>query len=392
MGRSVYLAFDADYGTNSEVRQALFRTVLAFTKLGAIVRVMRWDTGKGIDDHLVAQPDPKAAVALLQKEAVPIKAVLRPEDLTVLTAELRRAQLSPAQYSQFTRTVAEPLNVRASSLEQDVAPPQKDKERPDREITFPLDEPWPDPVDGKNLITELCQRERTHVVMSPEGILAKQLWMIHTFLADITDISPYLILKSPEKGCGKTVAMDVLSRLALRALFTSNIKPASLYRTIERHRPTLLIDEADRTLPGNDELCCILNAGHRRAGAYVIRCNQDTLDPERFVASDLRRWPSSATARSRTPSLTGVLSSASGGGTGEQKGSSRCELTIPPLKPLLRNSGAKSFGGLWTTMLRSVKLAPISRKASRIAVMIIGIPYSRSQWWPDAIKKRWPLR
>ena len=50
----------------------------------------------------------------------------------------------------------------------------------------------------------------------------------------------------------------------------SKITPAAIYRLIERDQPTLIFDEADRFLRGNDDLNGIINAGHARFEATVI--------------------------------------------------------------------------------------------------------------------------
>jgi hypothetical protein len=50
----------------------------------------------------------------------------------------------------------------------------------------------------------------------------------------------------------------------------SKITPAAIYRLIERDQPTLVFDEADRFLRGNDDLNGIINAGHARFEATVI--------------------------------------------------------------------------------------------------------------------------
>jgi hypothetical protein len=51
----------------------------------------------------------------------------------------------------------------------------------------------------------------------------------------------------------------------------SNISPSAIYRHIENVRPTLLIDEADTFLKDNNEMRGILNGGHTKAGASVLR-------------------------------------------------------------------------------------------------------------------------
>jgi len=61
----------------------------------------------------------------------------------------------------------------------------------------------------------------------------------------------------------------------------SNISSAALYRVIEKG-PTLLVDEADFFLPDNEELRGVLNSGHTRATAFVLRVNRETGEVERF--------------------------------------------------------------------------------------------------------------
>ena len=51
----------------------------------------------------------------------------------------------------------------------------------------------------------------------------------------------------------------------------SNISASALFRYIEDVHPTLLIDEADSFLKENEEMRGILNSGHTKAAAHVIR-------------------------------------------------------------------------------------------------------------------------
>lgn len=58
-GRNVYIAFDADFRTNKQVRQAMFELAFRLEKQGAIVKIVTWDPrdGKGIDDLIVGKID-----------------------------------------------------------------------------------------------------------------------------------------------------------------------------------------------------------------------------------------------------------------------------------------------------------------------------------------------
>lgn len=67
-----------------------------------------------------------------------------------------------------------------------------------------------------------------------------------------------------------------------KPLATSSVSAAALFRSIEKWTPTLLIDEADTFLKENHELRGVLNAGHTRELAYVLRCDGEQLEPKRF--------------------------------------------------------------------------------------------------------------
>jgi putative DNA primase/helicase len=73
----------------------------------------------------------------------------------------------------------------------------------------------------------------------------------------------------------------LIEHLVPRPLKTINISPPGLFRTIEKFRPTLLIDEGDTFLRNNDGVRGVLNAGHTR-GDYAIRLTGDNHDPTPF--------------------------------------------------------------------------------------------------------------
>src|SRR6185436_17453226 len=137
-------------------------------------------------------------------------------------------------------------------------------------------EPWPEPVDGPALLDELEQVMTRHVVLPPFGAETAALWVLHTYAFQLRDVSTYLGIESPEKRCGKTTLLSVLSELSNRAVALANISSPAVYRAIEEKEPTLLIDEADTFLQGNDELRGILNSGYTRKTAFVVRVSSRT--------------------------------------------------------------------------------------------------------------------
>lgn len=143
-------------------------------------------------------------------------------------------------------------------------------------------EPWPDPVDGAALLNDLGAAFTRYVALTDGAADALALWVLHTFTHDACVISPILAIVSPEKRCGKTTLVSVLSHVVARPLPSSNITPAVVFRAVQKYRPTLLIDEADTFLRSQPELVGILNSGHTRAGAAVIRTVGDAYEPTVF--------------------------------------------------------------------------------------------------------------
>ena len=114
-------------------------------------------------------------------------------------------------------------------------------------------EPHPDPVDPVKLFITLSVFIRNHIVINRKQADAVALWIVLTWLIDHVDVLPLLIINAPEKACGKTQLLELISRLAARPLPASNISTAALFRVIDRLQPTLLIDEADTFIRQNPD-------------------------------------------------------------------------------------------------------------------------------------------
>lgn len=142
-------------------------------------------------------------------------------------------------------------------------------------------EPWPEPVDGAEMLGELVKGFQSHLILPPGGPEALALWTVHTYALPCAEHSPRLAITSPTKQCGKTQVLRVLRTVVNNPIWASNISPAAVFRTIEMHQPALLIDEADTFIRVNSELRGILNAGHE-PGGQVIRTVGDDHEPRRF--------------------------------------------------------------------------------------------------------------
>jgi len=124
------------------------------------------------------------------------------------------------------------------------------------------------------LLEKVIDRIRRFVVMTDDQALALGLWVLHTWVIAATDTTPYLDVSSPVKQCGKTRLFEVLELLVKSPQFGANHTEATLFRSIEADRPTLLLDEIDRTFGKDAKLYAgivgVLNAGYRR-GATIPR-------------------------------------------------------------------------------------------------------------------------
>jgi putative DNA primase/helicase len=201
-------------------------------------------------------------------------------------AEIARlAALSPLDYERERTPVAKKLSLRTAILDKLVAARRDRATSADqgRALVLPSPEPWPESVDGALLLSDMTAAILRYVVVEPGAAESVALWVLHAHTLDAFAISPRLAITSPEKNCGKTTLLDVISRLVPRPLATSNTTPAAVFRSIEAAAcPTLLIDEADTFLHGKDDLRGILNSGHRRSSAFVMRVVGDDYQPSKF--------------------------------------------------------------------------------------------------------------
>jgi hypothetical protein len=136
-------------------------------------------------------------------------------------------------------------------------------------------QPWNEPVIGKLLLDEIEGVLKGHVVLPKWAAETLALWCVHTYAFELRDVGMYIGIESPEKRCGKSTLLGVLRRLVNRPVMAANISSPAFFRVIEETQLTLLIDEADTFLAGNDELKGIWNAGYSRETAYVIRVQHE---------------------------------------------------------------------------------------------------------------------
>jgi hypothetical protein len=144
----------------------------------------------------------------------------------------------------------------------------------------------PEAPDGAELLRNLEGWLRKYVVLPEGAALAISAWILHTHLVDVFVVTPYLLITSPERRCGKTLLLDLLREVVARPLVAANISEAALFRAVDAERCTLLLDEAqglrdrsERSAALHDLLC----AGHRRGQAAIRMVGKGAeMRPQRF--------------------------------------------------------------------------------------------------------------
>ena len=216
----------------------------------------------------------------------------------------RLVELSPLEYGRLRKEEADRLGVPVSFLDREIKGRQKTPTAAANGLNLSGFEPAAEPVDGQQLMVSVTMTLKRYVVMSEEALDAVALWLVRAHAHNLFDVNPRLALLSPTKQCGKTTALELLERLTPRALMASNISPAAVFRVIEAQKPTLLIDEMDSFSETHEELRGILNSGHRRTGAKVVRTVGDAHEVKTFstwcpmVAAQIGRLPDTLEDRS----------------------------------------------------------------------------------------------
>ena len=126
-------------------------------------------------------------------------------------------------------------------------------------------------ADGAALLAQLHTALTRYVILpSAEAAVAVALWIAATHAQPSWAHAPRLVIRAPEKRCGKSRLLDIVEGTCHAPLITVNASPAAVYRAIGSDTPpTLLVDEADTIFGGknaeaNEDLRGLLNAGHQR--------------------------------------------------------------------------------------------------------------------------------
>lgn len=192
------------------------------------------------------------------------------------------AALSPMQYDRERKAKAKLLGIQLKTLDALVKTARNDASENLDSIPFADIEPYEEPVVPAELLDEIVSCIRAYIVLDIEQANAVALWIVFTWFIGDVDIAPLLLINAPERACGKSQLLDLSSQLSCKPLSASNCSTSALFRACELYGPTLFIDEADTFIRENNEIKGLINAGHTRTNAYVIRVTGENHEPKMY--------------------------------------------------------------------------------------------------------------
>jgi len=271
-GRQAIMLLDSNVATNPHVQaaeQALGEELGRRRAIGFRARLPEEPGVNGPDDYIAVHGG-EALLRLIDDEI----------------AFTRLARMSPAEYDRDRKVTAKQLGIRLALLDAEVearrrARPSPEAQRVAAEESVKRERLMRIQVDSAALLSRITELVRRYVVIPLTEAVVIALWVLHTYVIEAAQYTPYLHITSPERRCGKTRLLEVLAVLVFRPWRTDYTTPAALLRSVERDAPTLLLDEKDAAFKGSEEyretMRGLLNSGFQRGGSYRV-CEKGARD------------------------------------------------------------------------------------------------------------------
>lgn len=190
------------------------------------------------------------------------------------------ANLTEPEYDRVRKNKAKELGIQVKTLD-GLVKSKRAIAHQDNSL-FANIEAWHSPIEPAQLLDEITSTIQRFIVLDQHQAQAAALWVSACWFIDVIQCAPIALINAPEKACGKTQLLTVMAKLSPRSAQASGISPSALYRVIEAYQPTLFVDEIETVLKDNEDLRGLINAGHTRDSASVIRCAGDDFEPKSF--------------------------------------------------------------------------------------------------------------
>src|SRR5262245_4091578 len=168
----------------------------------------------------------KKSQEALAKRTAEKQLVPAPDEKALVEALARKDH---TEYDRLRGEVAETIGIRVGTLDEKVKALRKKLEKEDDRDALPHwnVEPWPEPVDGAVLLDSIKRVFRRYIFLPKDADIALSLWALHAWTMDAGDISPFMVLVSPTKRCGKTSVLILLFFLTPKSELAANITASS---------------------------------------------------------------------------------------------------------------------------------------------------------------------
>jgi Protein of unknown function (DUF3631) len=250
---------------------------------------------QGVDAHVTATPPlgEDANSILVHGGVDGLVAFLDSAAPAILSLEgeiERLALLAQLDYAKVRRQEARRLGITTAILDDEVrkarernAAAQQSAQNDDDDWADIQDAPvWLTPVDGAELLDDLDKALTRFVVMDDEQRWTTALWIVFTHAFAAAQDALKLWVTSAEPRSGKSRLLEVLEPLVRRGFAPGRATAAVLMRITEAHKPTLLLDECDTYVVGDEQLRNLLDNSFTISKATIWICVGDDKTPTGF--------------------------------------------------------------------------------------------------------------
>jgi len=291
----VIIMLDSNAATNPMVRRAERELASELEARGCEVRIARIPADDGIngpDDLVMARGDEALQLVLdgarlsadcaihdaqelvraVQGHKDDIERIRAAIDAVGLVADPLQREVLHSKLAAILKGTVSKSSI-GSEIEHNVARRKEEAEERAREMER-LDL-MSKPVDGPKLFADLVAYCRQYVRVGESEYVVIAAWVLHGHAFAAFTRTPYLLVSSPVRECGKTLLLEILELIAANALMTSSVTNAVLARAISNDPlPALMIDEFDELQKGDKELLAsvtaTLNSGYKKSGNRLI--------------------------------------------------------------------------------------------------------------------------
>lgn len=122
------------------------------------------------------------------------------------------------------------------------------------------DKPEPEHYNVLNLLDQWISK---YIWLTPEQRLFVALWLLHSYVFDLYNFTPRLVLLSPVFGCGKTTLLILIEQLVDSPLRWTHTSAAAVFRALDQPR-TILLDEGNNLGLMQDRVMRVVLNSNRR--------------------------------------------------------------------------------------------------------------------------------